>query len=225
MSKDAVQIFSEFASDYEASRRLMIEPFDLFYSTIVEALKLSSRPLERVLDLGAGTGVLSRLVREQYPEAEIVLLDGSAEMLAQAAGTVGEPSTSVVQDLRDPLPLGGFDAIVSSMAIHHLPHPDQADLYQRAYAALGAGGIFVNGEVVGGAGPTTIDAYQHWHHHSVCSRGGSHGDWEAYLKRQQADICAPLSSHLQWLTDAGFAEANCLFKQYMYGVLLGVKPV
>ncbi len=224
MTKSAIDTFSEFASDYEASRRLMIEPFDLFYSTIIEALKFADRPIGRVLDLGAGTGLLSRFVRDRYPEAEIVLLDGSAEMLAQAAGTIGDPSTSVVQDLRDPLPDGEFDAIVSSMAIHHLPHPDQANLYARAFDALGAGGVFVNGEVVGGAGPKTVDAYQQWHHHSVLSRGGTSEDWDAYLGRQQADICAPLSSHLQWLDEAGFIEADCLFKQYMYGVLVGLKP-
>lgn len=224
MTRDAIETFSEFAGDYEASRRLMIEPFDLFYSTIVNALKLAERPIERVLDLGAGTGVLSRFVRAAYPDAELVLLDGSAEMLAQARGTIGDPTSSIVQDLRDPLPGGEFDAIVSSMAIHHLPHPDQADLYRRAYSALGAGGVFVNGEVIAGAGRQTVAAYQHWHHQSVCTRGGDDHDWDAYLQRQQADICAPLSNHLAWLGDAGFTDADCLFKQYMYGVLVGLRP-
>lgn len=225
MSRDAIETFSAFADDYEASRRLMIEPYDTFYNGTVDALKLAQRSLERVLDLGAGTGVLSRLVRSAHPDAELVLLDGSAEMLDKARGTIAEPVSFTVADLRDPLPEGPFDAVVSTMAIHHLPHTNQQELYRRIYAAVAPGGLFVNGEVIGGAGPRTVDAYQRRHEHSVRSRGGTDHDWSAYLKRQEADICAPVADHLRWLTDAGFAEADCLDKQHMYGIVVGLRAL
>ncbi len=225
MSRDAIDTFSAFADDYEASRRLMIEPYDAFYNGTVDALKLAQCPITRVLDLGAGTGVLSRLVRAAYPDAEVVLLDGSAEMLDKARGTIAEPVSFRVADLRDPLPDGPFDAVTSTMAIHHLPHADQQDLYRRAHDVIGPGGVFVNGEVIGGAGPRTVDAYQRWHEHSVRSRGGTDADWSAYLLRQEADICAPVADHLRWLPDAGFEEADCLYKQHMYGIVVGLRAL
>lgn len=223
MSRNAIDTFSAFADEYEASRRLMIEPYDDFYNGTVDALKLAQRPITRVLDLGAGTGVLSRLIRAAHPDAALTVLDGSAEMLDKARGTITEPVALTVQDLRDPLPDGPFDAVTSTMAIHHLPHADQQDLYRRIHDVVAPGGLFVNGEVIGGAGPRTIAAYQSWHHHSVCARGGGDHDWSAYLKRQEADICAPVADHLRWLADAGFDEVDCLYKQHMYGIVVGLR--
>jgi len=223
MSRHAIDTFSSFAEGFEASRRLMIEPYDEFYSGTVAALALAERPIRRILDLGAGTGVLSRLLRAAYPEAEVVLLDGSAEMLEKARGTISEPVSFTVADLRDPLPPGSFDAVTSTMAIHHLPHAEQADLYRRIHDVVAAGGVFVNGEVIGGAGPRTVDAYQRWHEHSVRSRGGTDADWSAYLVRQEADICAPVADHLRWLSAAGFEEVDCLYKQHMYGIVVGLR--
>lgn len=224
MTRDAIDTFSAFAGEYESSRRLMIEPYDEFYGTTSGALALARRPLARVLELGAGTGALTRLVRAAHPDVELVVCDGSGAMLAQARDTIAGPVTFSVADLRDPLPPGPFDAVVSAMAIHHLEHADQRGLYARVFGVLSPGGIFVNGEVIGGAGPVTIDAYQRWHHDSVRARGGRDHDWHAYLGRQQADRCASLAEHLDWLRECGFAEADCLFKQRLFGVLVALRP-
>lgn len=222
MSERAIETFSAFADDYEASRRLMIEPYDLFYETTTAAISLAQRPVRRVLELGAGTGVLTRMVRAAHPDAELLITDGSEEMLAKNRGTVPGPVEYAVLDFRSPLPAGPFDAVVSAMAIHHLPHADQRVLYERVHASLAAGGVFVNGEVVAGGGPVTVDAYQHWHERSVRDRGGCDHDWHAYLGRQAADVCAPVADHLRWLGEAGFGEVDCLFKQYLDAVLVAM---
>jgi tRNA (cmo5U34)-methyltransferase len=223
MSDRAIETFSAFAADYEASRRLMIEPYDLFYDTTVAALGLARRPVERVLELGAGTGVLTRRIRDAFPNAELLVTDGSEAMLERNRGTISGDVRHEMLDLRSELPAGPFDAVVSAMAIHHLTHDDQQQLYRRTHEALAEGGVFVNGEVVAGAGPFTIEAYQQWHERSVRARGGHDHDWHAYLARQEADVCAPLADHLRWLEASGFAEADCLFKQYLYAVLVAVR--
>jgi len=73
---------------------------------------------ERVLGLGVRTGGTSRQILDLHPEAELVGIDDSAEMVAAA-------STDVAADLRvsrleDPLPQGNFDLVVSALAVHHL---------------------------------------------------------------------------------------------------------
>ena len=82
---DAIQAFSQHAPDYDATRRAIVPCYDAFYGTAVELLALRGGPVERVLDIGGGTGLMSEAVLAAHPSARIVLLDGSGEMLARAA--------------------------------------------------------------------------------------------------------------------------------------------
>ena len=121
---DAIDAFSAHAPDYDATRRAIVPCWDAFYGTAVELVSLRGWPVERVLDIGAGTGFMSEAVFAAHPSAQLVLLDGSEEMLAHASERL--PQAEIVQgDMRDGLPAGPFDAVVSSLAIHHLEHDEQ----------------------------------------------------------------------------------------------------
>jgi tRNA (cmo5U34)-methyltransferase len=86
----AARAFSEHAPEYTAVRRRLVPGFDAFYGNAVRALEvLASGALERVLDLGAGTGLMSAAVAQAFPAARFELLDGSPEMLAEAQVRLG----------------------------------------------------------------------------------------------------------------------------------------
>ncbi|HJS95393.1 MAG TPA: class I SAM-dependent methyltransferase, partial [Solirubrobacteraceae bacterium] len=79
----------------------------------------------RVLDLGTGDGRLLDWLRRERPHLRGVGLDVSEVMLdAARARFEGEEHVELVEhDMAGALPkLGRFDAVVSSMAIHHLEH-------------------------------------------------------------------------------------------------------
>ena len=151
---DAVEIFAEHAPDYHALRRRLVPELDAFYGTAADLLGLRGGPVTRVLDLGAGTGLLGAYVVARHPEVELVLVDGAASMLEQARELLGaHASVVLVQDLRDPLPEGPFDAVVSALAIHHLDDDAKRELDARVLAVLRPGGAFVNAEQVRGPVP------------------------------------------------------------------------
>jgi tRNA (cmo5U34)-methyltransferase len=102
--------------------------------------------VERVLELGVGTGQTSRRVLALHPEAELVGIDDSAEMLAAASSEVAADLR--VSRLEDPLPEGNFDLVVSALAVHHLDGAGKADLFARIANRLRPGGRFVLGDVV-----------------------------------------------------------------------------
>jgi tRNA (cmo5U34)-methyltransferase len=221
MSDSAPQIFDRHAADYDAQRRRLIPPFDAFYGIAVGALDLLAGPPKRILDLGAGTGLLARMVAGAQPQAQLTLLDGAPAMLDQARGVLGDGADYVVADLADPLPEGPWCAIVSALAIHHLEHPEQAELLRRVHAALAPGGIFVNAEQVEGPTPALSEAYADWHHRRVLEAGGSEAEWEAAVERMRADRRVPVATFLGWLREAGFADVDCLFKDHRFAVMVG----
>src|SRR5438874_2083822 len=80
MTNNVTTTFDAHASGYDAVRRRLVPPFDAFYGTAVGALELVNGPVARVLDLGAGTGLLATRVLAAHPAAELVLLDGAPAM-------------------------------------------------------------------------------------------------------------------------------------------------
>ena len=109
------------------------------------------------LDLGAGTGLVSSLIRERFPRAEANLLDISEKMLTKArARFFGEKGVHFyVRDYsREELP-GPYPLVVSAMSIHHLSDPEKQQLVQRIFERLTPGGCFIHAELALGATPAT----------------------------------------------------------------------
>ena len=109
--------------------------------------------VKRVLDLGTGNGRLLGLVKIRNPEVEGIALDFSDPMLEQAKKRFEGDDKVVVfkHDFNDPLPvesLGNFDAVVSSLAIHHLIDKRKKQLYREIFTLLNHKGLFCNLEHV-----------------------------------------------------------------------------
>jgi tRNA (cmo5U34)-methyltransferase len=218
--------FSAHATEYTALRRRLVPGFDAFYGAAVGALSecASGSSIARVLDLGAGTGLLTAMVGEQYPDARFELLDGSPEMLTEAQRRLGERVVAVyIADMADPLPSGPFDAVISALAIHHLEDGDKRALFGRVHEILRPGGVFVNAEQVLGPTPELAELYvQKWQR--MCRElGASDDELAASVQRRRHDRCADVESQLQWLRAAGFASADCLYKYWEEAVLVAVK--
>jgi len=220
MSDTARAAFEAHAEDYDAERRRLLPCFDAFYAAAVEAVGLAGRPPGRVLDLGAGTGLLAEFVARAFPEARLTLLDGAGAMLAQARERLGDRASYVIGDFADPLPEGPWDAIVSALAIHHLDDPGKRDLSARAHAALGPGGVFVNAEQVAGESAWLDAFYVERHERAARALGATEAEWAAAAQRMSHDVCATVEDQLAWLRDAGFPDAGCLWRDGRFAVLV-----
>jgi tRNA (cmo5U34)-methyltransferase len=217
---DAIDAFSAHAPDYDATRRAIVPCWDAFYGTAVELISLRGGPVERVLDIGAGTGLLSEAVLSAHPAARLVLLDGSSEMLARAGERLSE--VELVQgDMRDGLPAGPFDAVVSSLAIHHLEHDEQRRLYAAATEVLRPGGVFVNAEHILERTPWLEKVGRARWRAAAASAGASEAELDASDGRMALNRCATEAECLGWMEQAGLEDCECFFKEYYFAVLAG----
>ncbi len=51
--------------------------------------------------------------------------------------------------------------------------------------------------------------------------GASEAEWAHARVRMRADRLASVPDQLAWLSEAGFADADCLYKDHCFAVLLG----
>ncbi|MBQ8508504.1 MAG: class I SAM-dependent methyltransferase [Clostridia bacterium] len=102
---------------------------------------------KRVLDLGVGTGLELIPLFERFPEANVTGVDISANMLEYVGKRdFADRVTCVVGDFFEVDFGGGYDAVISSAALHHFAPTDKARLYAKIAAALKPGGLFINSD-------------------------------------------------------------------------------
>jgi tRNA (cmo5U34)-methyltransferase len=208
---------------YDALRRQLIPSFDLLYGSASSAVAMSVPDRPNILDLGAGTGLLSAAVLDRLPEATITLVDHSERMLAQARHRFdGDDRVSfAIHGLTDPLPAGPYDAVISGLAIHHLEHHDKQELFRRLPRILRPGGVFVNVEQVLAPAPRMEQMYDRQHESHVHATGTPAEEWAAGRERMKHDICIDVDTQLGWLRDAGFDTVDCLAKDWRFATYAG----
>ena len=216
-------VFDITAPTYDADRAKLIPCFDAFYRRTTD---LIAHDAKLILDLGAGTGLLSQFVRQWYPSAHIVLADLSEPMLAKARTRLAGDSnvTFEVTDYTTAPINGTYDSIVSALSIHHIDDDAKRALFAKIFRALRPGGTFVNAEQVAGPTPALDAVYKSLWLQQVREGGATPDQIADSLYRQQDDRCASVEDQLHWMREAGFTDADCWFKDNRFAVLAGTRP-
>jgi tRNA (cmo5U34)-methyltransferase len=219
-------LFDEAAAGYDRARRQLVPGLDGFYGAALESVPFARDAQIRVLDLGAGTGLLSSMVAGRFPRSRVTLVDLSVEMLRVARRRLSEGNGRFefrnMDYARKPLPRG-YDLVVSALSIHHLTHGDKKELFEKVHDSLAEGGYFVNADQVQGETPEEETTYREWWLRRVREAGVSEGDLSAALSRMRADRNASLRAQLEWLAETGFESVRCAYTDHRFAVYGGRK--
>jgi trans-aconitate 2-methyltransferase len=129
-----------------ASYQRVSAPLEAMGREVLDRLEL--RGDERVLDAGCGTGRVTAALVERLPRGEVVAVDGSPAMVAEARERLGPGVEVFVADLLELRLDEPVDAILSTATFHWIADHDR--LFERLHAALRPGGRIV--AQCGGAG-------------------------------------------------------------------------
>ncbi|MEC4807146.1 MAG: methyltransferase domain-containing protein [Jaaginema sp. PMC 1079.18] len=173
-----------------------------------DAIKTIKGQPRRILDLGCGTGSTTLLLKQKFPEAEVIGLDLSPYMLVMAEYKAKQANLEIqwLHGLAEAtnLPSESFDVVTASLLFHETPIAIAQAIVQEAFRLLQG-----NGQVM------IFDGSQETLRHT---------DWltdifeEPYIKeyaRQSVDF---------WLQEAGFERVYTEQLWWTNQVSHGMKP-
>jgi tRNA (cmo5U34)-methyltransferase len=182
----------------------------------------------QILDLGCGSGILAELLLDRFPGVSVTLLDFSSNMLEVAERRLRRfpGRASFFCRTFEEMPPGPYDAVVSTLALHHLESDDEKRAqYARILDSLAPGGCFWQGEYVVSSSPedtaTNEAAWGDW----LRSQGFSEAEVRQLHERVATnDRPAPLIDHLAWLREVGFTRVDCTWRFIKFAAFGGWKP-
>jgi len=217
--------FNLIAQEYDGNRRKFIPCFDDFYESTTKLIVANIDTPRRVLDLGAGTGLLSYYWYKECPSAEYVLVDIADEMLEiskkRFAG-IDRVQHKVLDYTRE-LPEGNFDAIISALSIHHLEDAQKEELFKRIYNKLPAGGVLANYDQFC-AGTANMNKWfdLYWEQQLLAS-GLTERDIELWKERRKLDKECSVEAQMVMLYRCNFSEIKCLYSYHKFSVIVAIR--
>lgn len=218
--------FQSEAQEWNQLARLYQTRYDEMLADLTGRIRLPSN--SQILDLGCGSGALAEILLDRFPESSVTLLDFSSNMLEVAERRLHRFSGRIKFSCStfEEMPAGPYDAVVSTLALHHLESADEKRAqYSRILRSLTPGGCFWQGEYVISSSPedtaSNEAAWGEW----LRSQGFSEDEVRQLHERVAAnDRPAPLIDHLAWLREAGFTRVDCTWRYLKFAVFGGWKP-
>jgi len=217
--------FNLIAKEYDSNRRKFIPCFDDYYENTTKLIIYSIATPGRVLDLGAGTGLLTYYWYKECPSAEYVLVDIADEMLEiskERFAGIGGIQHKILDYTRE-LPEGNFDAIISALSIHHLEDIKKEELFKNIYNKLPKGGVFVNYDQFC-AGTTNMNKWfnLYWEN-QLANSGLTERDIELWKERRKLDRECSVETEIAMLYRCNFSEVKCLYSYHKFSVIAAIK--
>lgn len=197
----------------------------------------------RVLEICCGEGLLAEAILDRFPECQVTGLDGSATMLEHSRKRLarfGERFTARHFDLFATdwrIPDASLDAIVSSLAIHHLDSQQKQALFRDIYSMLAPGGVLVIADIIQPASELgNMLAAEAWkssvRQQSLQFDGNTakfehfqKTEWNIFQYPDPMDKPSPIFDQLRWLEQAGFAAVDVYWLKAGHAIYGGQKDV
>jgi len=195
------------------------------------------------VELGTGTGWLSAALLREFPKVRILGLDGSPQMLNEAAQLLAPYGDRAdlrrfrleEHSWRDALPQT-VRVFLSSLVFHHLDGAGKRDLFARLFHRLEPGGALLFADVME---PRSERARRYfaavWEEEVRRRSAEIHGNgraheffvrehWNIYDHPDPMDRPSTLPEQLRWMEEVGFEGVDVFWARAGHALLGGYRP-
>lgn len=217
--------FNLIAKEYDANRRKFIPCFDDFYKSTTEFISYNINSPCKILDLGAGTGILTYYWYKTFPNSKYILVDIAEDMLeiAKKRFLNIENISYIVLDYSQKLPELKFDAIISALSIHHLENTYKENLFLNIYDNLNNGGIFVNYDQFLAGSKLMNNWFDKYWENQIINSGLTENDLKLWKERKKLDRECSAEDEIKMLNNCGFKEVKCVYSYQKFSVITCIK--
>ncbi len=172
----------------------------------------------KVLDLGCGTGNITQKLLTRFPQAEVTCLDLSENMIKIAKNKLSQYKSIkyLIGDFTETEITEKYDAIISSLALHHIPNDkEKQEMYKAIYEALNKNGVFYNADVILGNSTYNEELNNKIAQEDMINNGVTLEEIQEHKgKREANDIPTTIYNHIKMLENVGFQEIDIIWKYY-----------
>lgn len=221
---NVMNAFDEAAFNYDKQRKSLIPCFDEFYDVLLD-LAESKNEVRNILDLGAGTGLMTNFLLKKFPNAKYTLIDFSEEMLNIAKRRFQRLTniSYIKTDYRDYKFNNHYDVIISALSIHHLKNAEKKQLYAKIYEILEFGGVFINGDQFLVRSLNNENTCHEHCKNKIEKTELAEDEKQSAYERMKHDKPATIEDHFNWLEEPGFIDIHLFYKYYNFGIIRGKK--
>ena len=216
------RFFDALSDDYTSAIERCFPRYREMLWAILEYLPKESH-FDSILELGSGTGNLSVLLAESFPNATITFVDVSGESIDVCRERLGQDSRFVYEqrDFRElTYEPAIFDLVASNISLHHMTATEKQTLFQRTYSWLKPSGMLAFADqFAGGAEDISARHTANWKRISL-GAGSTEDEWEMWMQHQaEHDHHDTLTAQMGWLADAGYSVVDCPWRYLLWTVI------
>ena len=217
--------FNKVASEYDKNRKKFIPCYDDFYINSTKFIASNITKPKSIVDLGAGTGLLSYYWYQQYADAQYILIDIADEMLNIARQRFSgiDNVTYQIMDYVDMLPEVKFDTVISALSIHHLEDASKQKLFAGLYERLPKGGIFVNYDQFCAGQPQLNKWFDSYWENQLYNSVLTENDITAWKERRKLDRECSVEQEVEMLQACKFENVKCIYSYQKFSVIVAIK--
>jgi ubiquinone/menaquinone biosynthesis C-methylase UbiE len=217
--------FNFIAQKYDNHRKCFIPCFDDFYKNSVSLLKCYKTDFQNIVDLGAGTGLLTMEVYKLYNNAHYTLIDVSNDMLKIAKERFSglKKFEFIEKNYVENIPVKNIDLMCSALSIHHLENTDKIKLYKNIYETLNNEGCFINLDQFIGTSEKINNLYNEWWYNYIDNSGIKPEEKTAWIERKKLDKENTIKETIELLKGSGFKDIECIYNFMKFGVIVAIK--